>query len=144
MIYMNTDIYQDPIIEWSKRKEHEGPLSDADCRATKNNPLCGDRVTVELKLEGKGIIDMAHQVKGCVLCRASSAHLASQAKGLTLEKIKTIRRELEKALKYSEEDANDFPKSHEIFRPARSHKSRHSCVLLAYDAVIEALSSRGL
>ena len=138
---MNTDIYQDPIIEWSKRKEHEGPLLDADCRATVNNRLCGDRVTVELRIEGEGIGEMSHQVKGCVLCNASSAHLAALAKGLTLDNIKTMRRDLDKALKSLKEDTSDFPVSHEIFWPVRSHKSRHSCLLLAYDAVIEALSS---
>ena len=141
---MNTDIYHDPIIEWSKRKEHEGTLLDSDCRATMNNPLCGDRVTVELRLKGEGILEMAHQVKGCVLCKASSAHLAALAKGLTLDNIKRMRQDLDKALKSPEEDPNDFQESHEIFRPVRSHKSRHSCVLLAYDAVIEALSTSSL
>jgi nitrogen fixation NifU-like protein len=141
---MNTDIYQDPILEWSKRKEHEGPLFEPDCRATMNNPLCGDRVTVELRLKGKEIIEMAHQVKGCVLCKASSAHLATLGKGLTLDNIERMRQELDKALKSPQEDADDFPESHEIFKPVRHHKSRHSCVLLAYDAAIEALSSSSL
>jgi nitrogen fixation NifU-like protein len=141
---MNKDLYQDPIIEWSKRKGHEGPLLEPDCRATINNPLCGDRVTVELRLKGEGIVEMAHQVKGCMLCKASSAHLAVLAKGLTLDNIKRMRQDLDKALKSPEEDTNDFPESHEIFRPVRSHKSRHSCVLLVYDAVIDALSSSSL
>ena len=138
---MNTDIYQDSIIEWSKRNEHEGPLLDEDCRATMNNPLCGDRVSVELRLKGEGILEMGHQVKGCVLCKASSAHLAALAKGLTLDNMKSMRQDLDRALKATEDDTHDFPESHEIFRPVRSHKSRHSCVLLVYDTVIEALSS---
>ena len=127
-----------------KEKGARRPSLQADCRATKNNPLCGDRVTEELKLEGKGIINMAHQVKGCVLCKASSAHLAAFSKGLTLDNIKRMRRDLEKVLKNPEEDTDDFPENHEIFRPVRSHKSRHSCLLLVYDAVIEALSAYSL
>ena len=138
---MSEDLYQDAIIEWSKRTVHSGHLEKFDSKGTASNPLCGDLVTVELNMEGETIQSMAIQVRGCVLCKASSAHLAELAKGLTLDKIKKIRHDLDMMLKTPGNDPTDFPESHHLFFPVRSHKSRHSCVLLPYDAVINGLSS---
>ncbi len=84
---------------------------------------------------------MAYQVRGCLLCKASSAHLASLAQGLTLDEIRKMRQDLNRALKKPHLEHAYFPKSHIIFFPVRSHKARHSCVLLPYDAVIEALET---
>lgn len=138
---MSEDLYHKAIIEWSKRTEHTSPLEKADCEGTANNPLCGDRVLVELNIKGGIIQSMAYQVRGCLLCKASSAHLASIVKGLTLDKVKEMGQDLKKALKTVNGELADFPKMHRIFYPVQSHKSRHSCVLLPYDAVINALSS---
>jgi nitrogen fixation NifU-like protein len=137
---MSEDLYQDAIIEWSKRTGHAGYLEHVDKKGTASNPLCGDQVTIELRMEGEAIQSTAHQVRGCVLCRASSAHLAELAKGLTLDQIKKIRHDLDMMLKRPGDDPTDFPESHRLFFHVRSHKSRHSCVLLPYDAVINALS----
>ena len=138
---MTKDLYHKTIIEWSKRTEHTAPLEKADCEGTANNPLCGDRVSVEINIKGEIIESMAHQVRGCLLCKASSAYLASIAKGLTLDKVEEIRRDLNKALRTVNGDLAGFPEIHRMFYPVQSHKSRHSCVLLPYDAVIDALSS---
>ena len=46
-----------------------------------NNPLCGDRVTVELALGGGRVAAVAHRVRGCVLCRAAAAALAAALSG---------------------------------------------------------------
>ncbi len=136
---MNENLYQDPIIEWSKKTEHATHLEKADCKSTVTNPLCGDRVSVELMVKHNTIQYMAYQVRGCILCKASSAHLASLAQGLTLDEIKKMREDFDKALNKPHLEQADFPGSHSIFFPVRSHKGRHSCVLLPYDAVIEAL-----
>jgi len=137
---ISEDIYQDTIIEWSKKADHTARLDKVDSKATASNPLCGDQVTVELTIEGGVIQRMSHQVRGCVLCKASSSHLAFLAKGLTLGKLRDMRQDLNNALKTQDLEPADFPETHSFFSPVRSHKSRHSCVLLPYDATIDALS----
>jgi nitrogen fixation protein NifU and related proteins len=139
---MSNDMYHDPIIAWSKRKEHMGTLLNADCRATKNNPLCGDRISVEINLHRRRIKEIAFNVRGCILAKASAAHLAFLAAGLDLAGIGQLREIFKKALK-SKDNTLLFPESHGIFTPVRSRKSRHSCVLLPYDAIMEALCSMG-
>ncbi|MDB9823366.1 iron-sulfur cluster assembly scaffold protein [Deltaproteobacteria bacterium] len=138
---MSEDLYHKTIIEWSKRTEHTSPLEKTDCEGISNNPLCGDRVSVELNVKGEAIQSMAHHVRGCLICKAASAHLASLARGLTLDKVKEMRQDLDKALKTVNGEPADFPENHRMFYPVQSHKSRHSCILLPYDAVIDALSS---
>jgi len=139
---MSNDIYHDPIIAWSKRKEHMGTLDKVDCRATENNRLCGDRISVEIKLECNRIEEIAFHVRGCVLAKASAAHLAFLATGLDIETLGQLRQIFRKALKEKEQEF-PFPESHDFFYPVRSRKSRHSCVLLPYDTVMQALCGMG-
>ena len=139
---MNNELYHDPIIAWSKRKEHMGTLEKADCRATENNPLCGDRISVEMKLHRNRIKEIAFHVRGCILAKASAAHLAFLAAGLDLEALGQLRNIFGRALK-SKDKTFPFPENHDIFSPVRSRKSRHSCVLLPYDAAMQALRSMG-
>ncbi|MBT3256176.1 MAG: iron-sulfur cluster assembly scaffold protein [Deltaproteobacteria bacterium] len=139
---MSNDIYHDPIIAWSKRKEHMGTLEKADCRATENNPLCGDRISVGIKLQAYRIKEITFHVRGCILAKASAAHLAFLAAGLDLDTLGQLRETFAEALK-SKDEASLFPENHHIFNPVRSRKSRHSCVLLPYDAALQALRSVG-
>jgi nitrogen fixation NifU-like protein len=138
---INEDLYQEAIIEWSKRTGNADHLEHVDKKGTASNPLCGDQVTVELKMKGKIIQSIAVQARGCVLCKASSYRLAESVKGLTLDNINKERHELDVMLRTPVNYPADFPESLRLFSPVRSHKSRHSCVLLPYDAVINALSS---
>jgi nitrogen fixation protein NifU and related proteins len=137
---MSQDIYHEQIIEWSKKTDHTGVLNNADCRAIASNPLCGDRISVELELTGDVIKSMAYQVRGCLLCRASSSIVAECASGMGLEDLNNLHKELEDALKASNDDPGSFPEGFSLFSPVRLHKSRHSCVMLPFVAVIKALS----
>jgi nitrogen fixation NifU-like protein len=137
---MNEDLYHDAIIEWSKKTAHIAHLEHVDKKGTANNQLCGDQVTVELRMEETVIRSIAVQIRGCVLCKASACYMAELAKGLTLDKIKMIRHDLENILKSADNFPPELPEGLRIFTPVRSHKSRHSCVLLPYDAVINAMS----
>jgi nitrogen fixation NifU-like protein len=137
---MSEDIYQDQIIEWSKKTDHVARLENAHCKATASNPLCGDRISVELELSGEFIKSMAYQVKGCLLCKASSSILAERAGGLGFGELTKMISELDGALKSSKDDTESFPEGYRLFYPVRFHKSRHSCVLLPFEAVIKAVS----
>jgi nitrogen fixation NifU-like protein len=119
-----------------------GTLESADCCATENNPLCGDRISVEIELHRNRIREIAFHVRGCILAKASAAHLAFLATGLGLETLGQLRQIFKKALKAREKEFL-FPESHYFFNPVRSVKSRHSCVLLPYDAVMKALGRMG-
>jgi nitrogen fixation NifU-like protein len=137
---MDYAVYNDSIISLSKELKHAGQIDCPDCEATLNNPLCGDQVKIQMCIEDQHIIEIRHQVRGCMLCKASASLLASCAHGKTLNDIVELRKSLSNAIKSTSEEVV-FQTCHEIFLPVRKHRSRHSCVLLPYDAAIQALSS---
>jgi nitrogen fixation NifU-like protein len=122
---MTDQLYQDRIVSLAKAKTGAGKLASPTKSARRDNPLCGDRVVIDIKLDDGGkIAEIAHQVRGCLLCQASASALASVAVGRNAAGI-------EKG-----EAAEPFA----AFAPVRSHKSRHECVLLPFEALKEALS----
>ena len=70
-------LYQDRIVALAKAKTGAGKLAAPTKSARRDNPLCGDRVTIDVKLDDSGqIAEIAHQVRGCLLCQASASALA--------------------------------------------------------------------
>jgi len=137
---MSNDLYHDRIIEWSKKNDHNRRLENPDCSATVSNPLCGDRVTVELEIEADVLKAMSCRVKGCLLCKASGSVLAELATGMRFNELKTMVSDLERALRSQADNPESFPEAYRMFYPVKAHKSRHSCVLLPFEAVIKSVS----
>jgi nitrogen fixation NifU-like protein len=135
---MSDDLYQDAILQRAKAGAEPHRLTAPDATVTLDNPLCGDRVTIDLKMSGATIADIGHHVRGCALCQASAAVVASAVKGQSIEAARSGRAALQAMI------AGDAPASPwaelEIFTPVRRHKSRQDCVRLPFDALERALS----
>ncbi|MGE5150440.1 MAG: iron-sulfur cluster assembly scaffold protein, partial [Rhodospirillaceae bacterium] len=99
--------------------------------------LCGDRVTIDVKVEGGKIAEIAHQVRGCLLCQASAVALATTAVGRDAAGVAELRHDAERAIGRESGKAQD---PFDAFEPVASHKSRHECVLLPFEALKDALS----
>src|ERR1041385_772844 len=76
---MTDKIYDDPIMGLAKAATGAGLLADAQVSATADNPLCGDRVTVQLSLDHGRISKFAHKVRGCALCQAVASMIGKHA-----------------------------------------------------------------
>jgi nitrogen fixation NifU-like protein len=135
---MSEELYQTRIVALAKAKTGAGKLAAPTKSARRDNPLCGDRVTIDVKLDGTGhIAEIAHQVRGCLLCQASAAALASIAIGRDAAGIAELRHDAERAV------GREAGKAHEpfdAFEPVAAHKSRQECVLLPFEALKDALS----
>jgi nitrogen fixation NifU-like protein len=77
------DLYQDVIIEHSKAPRNYRVLASANHTAEGYNPLCGDRFTVYLDLEGDAIRDISFQGAGCAISKASASMMTQVLKGKT-------------------------------------------------------------
>lgn len=137
---MSDDIYQREILQQARDETNSGRLEQADASATVDNPMCGDRVTVDLKMANGSIDEIAHHTRGCVLCTASAAILADRAKGRTPADIKAITAWLHNLLKGTAESPAEHWQNLKIFGPVAKHRSRHACVLLPFDAATKALA----
>ena len=73
MISDLSDLYQEVIIDHSRKPRNFRRLADANRTAQGHNPLCGDRITVDLKLQQDQVTDLGFQGAGCTICTASAS-----------------------------------------------------------------------
>jgi nitrogen fixation NifU-like protein len=76
-------LYQDLILDHNRAPQNYRQMQDANRRVEGNNPLCGDRLTVWLRLDGDVIADAAFQGSGCAISKASASLMTSAIKGRT-------------------------------------------------------------
>lgn len=80
------ELYQEVILDHSRHPRHYGPLEGHNHKADGHNPLCGDRVTVYLKLDADGrVADIGFEGKGCAISQASASMMTDMLKGRTAE-----------------------------------------------------------
>ena len=78
------DLYQDVILEHNRRPRNFRAVPDATARREGFNPLCGDRLTLYLKLDGDRIADAAFQGNGCAISTSSASLMTEAVKGKTV------------------------------------------------------------
>ncbi len=131
-------VYQDQILAYAKAARALPPIIAPDASATMSNPICGDRVEVQLQCNADGVISaVSVAVRGCALCEAGAGLLASIAPGTSSASLTEMRGELAAFL--AGETANPCPAEIEKFMPVRAIRNRHKCVLLPFEAAVKAL-----
>jgi nitrogen fixation NifU-like protein len=79
------ELYQNVILEHNRSPRNYRTMDDASGRAEGNNPLCGDRITVWLKLQDGVIQDVSFQGSGCAISRASASLMTAAVRGKSRE-----------------------------------------------------------
>lgn len=80
-----SDLYQEVILDHNRRPRNWGAIDGADRQARGHNPLCGDRLTVFLKLDGSRIEDVRFEGAGCAISKASASLMTEAVKGKSLD-----------------------------------------------------------
>ncbi len=75
------DLYRDVILDHNRRPRNFGRLEPCDAHAEGHNPLCGDRLTVSLRLKDDRIEDLRFEGKGCAISTASASLMTEAVKG---------------------------------------------------------------
>ena len=133
------DLYHPRILELAADIPHVGRLENPDGAATKVSRVCGSVVTVELKLKGGVVSEIAVHPKACALGQAATGVLAMNAIGATPAEIRQARDALRAMLK----DGAAPPKGRfwelRHLEGVRDYPPRHASTMLAFDAAVEAL-----
>lgn len=137
---MSEELYNRAILERAKAAVGAGALAAPQARTTLDNPLCGDRITLDLELAGGKVSAIAHKVRGCALCQASASIIGAHAVGQTPAQLAAARAALAQVLGGGEAPPEPWSEL-ALFAPARSHRSRHDCVLLPWEALDQALAT---
>jgi nitrogen fixation NifU-like protein len=79
-----TDLYQEVILDHNRRPRNYGPLEGANRDARGHNPLCGDRLTLAVRVDGDRIADIRFEGSGCAISKASASLMTEAVKGHTI------------------------------------------------------------
>jgi nitrogen fixation NifU-like protein len=79
-----TDLYQEVILDHNRRPRNWGPMTDATRVAKGHNPLCGDRLTLYVKVEGGTLAGISFEGSGCAISKASASLMTDAVKGQSL------------------------------------------------------------
>lgn len=132
------DLYRDRVLDHGRAPRHAGPLANASHRAEAHNALCGDRVSVELQLDGEGrIVALGHQSEGCLLCLASASLMACDVPGHDAAGVAARLGSLRIAIANGDGDGLDELGA---LAGVSAHPARHRCVLLPWECLQQALS----
>jgi nitrogen fixation NifU-like protein len=111
-------------------------LERADASARVDNPLCGDRAIIAVRLDAGRVAELSHEIRGCLICRASAGLAAKNVPGMTEDAAKRLGAALKDYLTGSgEAPAGGW----DAFQPLRAHPGRHTCALLPLQALQQAL-----
>ncbi len=84
------ELYQEVILDHNKRPRNFRAIADATRVARGHNPLCGDRLTLYLTLDGSRIADVAFEGSGCAISKASASLMTEALKGRTVDEAERL------------------------------------------------------
>lgn len=136
------DVYNDLIMEHSMNSYNKKELKDADYCEVGHNPNCGDEITLELKLNGDIIEDMAFTGHGCAISQASTSIMIDTLKGKTIEEAKEIVKTFIEMIKRETTDEKELEKLEDAiaFRNVANMPARVKCALLAWHTIEDILN----
>ena len=135
------DLYQEVILDHNKRPRNFRVMEDANHRADGHNPLCGDRVTVFVRLAGDRIEDVSFQGSGCAISKASASLMTDSVKGQSLGEVDTLFQGFQLMVTSAPDTdvETDSLGKLAVFAGVREFPSRVKCASLAWHALRAAL-----
>ena len=141
-----SDLYQQVILEHNRKPRNFRAMDGEPHSCDGHNPLCGDNLTVYVKLSGERVIeDISFQGSGCAISKASASMMTAYLKGKSIDESKIIYDEFHK-MTLGELDPKSGP-NHlgklAIFSGVREYPSRIKCATLAWHAMTCAVDMKG-
>jgi len=135
-----SDLYQEILLEHNRRPRNFRTLDDATHQADGFNPLCGDQISLQLKVGDNKVDDVAFQGHGCAISRASASLLTQAVKGATSAETMAMFDEFHKML--TEPDAEldiDLLGDLEMLAGVIAYPTRIKCAILAWHTLKAAM-----
>jgi nitrogen fixation protein NifU and related proteins len=137
------ELYQEVILDHNRNPRNFGVLADANRDAEGHNPLCGDRVSVYLRVEGERIADIAFQGSGCAISTASASLMTESLKGKTLGEARELFHSFHDLVTTGRNSGGvESLGKLAVFSGVREYPIRVKCATLAWHAVQAALDQK--
>lgn len=135
---MIDDLYQELIIDHSKKPRNFGALADANHTAEGYNPLCGDRCKLFVKAKDGVIENVTFEGSGCAISTSSASIMTESLKGKTVEEAESVLGEFLDLVTKDEPGEKNLGKL-AVFSGVREYPARVKCATLAWHTLRAAL-----
>lgn len=137
-----SDVYNELIMEHSMNSYNKKKLKNADYSTIGHNPNCGDEITLELKLNGDIIEDMAFTGHGCAISQASTSIMIDTLKGKSVAEAKEIIKTFIEMIKRETTNEEELKKLEDAicFKNVSNMPARVKCALLAWHTIEDILN----
>jgi nitrogen fixation protein NifU and related proteins len=138
------DLYQEVVLDHGKRPRNFREVQGANHRAQGHNPLCGDQLTVTVKVEGGVIRDIGFQGQGCAISRASASLMTGAVKDRTREEAEQLFEQVHKLVTEGPADVNtEVLGKLTVLSGVSEFPARVKCASLAWHTLRAALRGEG-
>ncbi len=134
------DLYREVILDHYRSPRGATPLADPDVREEGFNPLCGDELTLELKVAGGRIEDVSIRGRGCSISIASGSLLAEQLRGRPLAEARRMIAAFRAIVQGESPPENVELGDLEVLEGVRKFPVRIKCALLPFTTLEQALA----
>jgi len=135
-----SDLYQDLILDHQKNPRNFGELSGANHHADGFNPLCGDKIALDLKVNGEGVIeDVKFKGSGCAISKASASMMTVALKGKKAEEAEKMFHQFHDMVMGKEGAKTAELGKLKVFAGVRDYPARVKCASLAWHTMEAAL-----
>ncbi len=139
-----SDLYQEVILDHSRHPHNYHAMSDSTRKAEGYNPLCGDQVTVYVKMNGDQIQDVSFEGNGCAISKSSASIMTDLVKGKGKLEAATLFerfRQLVTGEFHGEKDPTD---KLSVFSGVSEFPTRVKCASLAWHTLRSALENKAV
>ena len=138
------NVYNELIMEHSMNSYNKKKLDNADYCEVGHNPNCGDEITLELKMDGNKIKDMAFSGHGCAISQASTSIMIDTLKGKTIEEAKDIIKTFIGMIDRKVTDEKELKKLEDAvaFKDISHMPARVKCALLAWHTLDDMIDKK--
>jgi len=141
------ELYQSVILDHNKRPRNFRKVEGANRRAEGYNPLCGDKVAVQLRIEDGVVRDVGFEGSGCAISTASASMMTESVKGRSLADAEQLFRRFHDLLTGENRSALSLDEQAalgklSVFAGVREYPSRIKCATLVWHALHSALEGR--
>jgi nitrogen fixation NifU-like protein len=133
------DLYKEVILDHYKSPRNKRPLAGATVSRHKNNPLCGDEITIHATLGDGTITEVAFEGQGCSISQASASMLTEATKGKTVEDAEALAREFRAMMEGKLDPDEDAFGDLVALKGVVKYPVRIKCAVLGWDVLQEAL-----
>ena len=134
------ELYQEVLLQYSKRPKNFGPMECATHSADGHNALCGDEISLALKIENGAVSDAKFTGSACAICTASASIMTGEVKGLSVEAVEQLASGFREMARTG--SAPDLPPKIQILDRIHLFPQRVKCAVLPWETLLSAIEHK--